>query len=79
MSDLPGMPYRLLWGERSIRSVANLTRRDGEEFFQLASQVALHTVPVPYALDSAALALDDLRHGRFDGAAVLIPARQEGR
>ncbi|WP_426195105.1 zinc-dependent alcohol dehydrogenase family protein [Massilia sp. DWR3-1-1] len=73
MSDIPAMPYRLLWGERRLQSVANLTRRDGEDFFRLAAQYHLRTVPQPYRLDAAATALDDVRHGRIDGAAVLLP------
>jgi propanol-preferring alcohol dehydrogenase len=75
MSDIPPMPYSLLWGERSIRSVANLTRKDGEDFFRFAAEHKLQTVPVTFPLDAAAIALQDLRQGRFDGAAVLIPGR----
>jgi propanol-preferring alcohol dehydrogenase len=78
MSDIPAMPYALLWGERSIRSVANLTRKDGEDFFRLAEQHELHTVPVAYPLDAAAAALADLRQGCFDGAAVLLPPHSAG-
>ena len=73
MSDIPVMPYSLLWGERRLLSVANLTRRDGEEFFGLAEQYDLHTMPRTYPLAQAAAALDDVRHGRTDGAAVLLP------
>lgn len=73
MSDIPSMPYALLWGERSVRSVANLTRKDGEDFFRLAEQHELRTVPVPFPLAAASEALRDLRQGRFDGAAVLVP------
>lgn len=73
MSDIPPMPYSLLWGERSVRSVANLTRKDGEEFFRLAAAHMLRTVPVLFPLDAAVEALGDLRHGLFDGAAVLLP------
>ena len=73
MSDIPAMPYSLLWGERRLLSVANLTRRDGEEFLGLAEQYELHTMPRTYPLAQAAAALDDVRHGRIDGAAVLLP------
>jgi len=72
MSDLPGFPYRLLWGERVVRSVANLTRRDGEEFLALAAQVPLHVEAQVYPLQQANEALADLRAGRVTGAAVLV-------
>jgi alcohol dehydrogenase, propanol-preferring len=72
MSDIPAFPYRLLWEERSIRSVANLTRRDGDELLALAPAAGLRPTAHPYALDDANRALDDLRHGRFEGAAVLV-------
>lgn len=72
MSDIPSFPYAILWGERVIRSVANLTRRDGEEFLQLAARIPIHTETREYQLAEANLALDDLRHGRIQGAAVLI-------
>ena len=71
MSDIPAFPYALLWGERSVRSVANLTRRDGEAFLALAARAGLRTRVRRYALEQANEALDDLRHGAFDGAAVL--------
>jgi propanol-preferring alcohol dehydrogenase len=71
MSDIPSFPYADLWGERSIRSVANLTRRDGEEFLALAPQVPVRTTVVPYALERAGAALEDLRSGRLQGAAVI--------
>jgi alcohol dehydrogenase, propanol-preferring len=71
MSDIPSFAYADLWGERSIRSVANLTRRDGEEFLALAPQVPVRTTAVPYALEQAGEALEDLRSGRLQGAAVL--------
>jgi propanol-preferring alcohol dehydrogenase len=71
MTDIPTFPYHLLWEERSIRSVANLTRQDGEEFLRLAPQVPVRTEVTPYPLESANQALDDLRSGRLDGAAVL--------
>jgi propanol-preferring alcohol dehydrogenase len=73
MSDIPGFPYANLWEERTIRSVANLTRRDAEEFLALAPGVPVHTRPVVYALEKANDALDDLRSGRIEGAAVLVP------
>jgi propanol-preferring alcohol dehydrogenase len=73
MSDIPSFPYAELWEERVIRSVANLTRRDAEEFLALAPSVAIKMKTTTYPLARANEALDDLRHGRFDGAAVLIP------
>jgi propanol-preferring alcohol dehydrogenase len=73
MSDIPGFPYANLGEERTIRSVANLTRRDAEEFLALAPGVPVHTRPVVYALEKANDALDDLRSGRIEGAAVLVP------
>ena len=73
MSDIPAFPYRLLWGERQIRSVANLTRRDGLEFFKVAERVPIRTRTTVYALDRANDALTDLRGGRIEGAAVLVP------
>ncbi len=72
MSDIPSFPYSILWGERQIRSVANLTRRDGEEFLALAPKVPIRTEVHPYPLEKANKALDDLRHGRFNGAAVIV-------
>lgn len=75
MSNIPSLPYALLWGERSIRSVANLRRVDGEQFFRLAAEHELRTTPVTFALEAAADALADLRGGRFDGAAVLLPSQ----
>jgi propanol-preferring alcohol dehydrogenase len=74
MSDIPSLPYELLWGERVLRSVANLTRRDGEEFMALAPRVPVRTEAVPYPLERANDALDDLRAGRIRGAAVLVVA-----
>jgi len=71
MSDIPAFPYRILWGERTVRSVANLTRRDAREFLQLAPKIPIHTRVNGYALSEANRALDDLRAGRFHGAAVL--------
>jgi propanol-preferring alcohol dehydrogenase len=71
MSDIPTFPYRWLWGERSICSVANLTRADGEEFLALAAQVPVHTTVEVFPLVEANAALDALRAGRVNGAAVL--------
>jgi propanol-preferring alcohol dehydrogenase len=71
MSPIPAFPYEILWGERVVRSVANLTRRDGEEFFALAPRVPVRSETTLYPLEEAGRALDDLRHGRFEGAAVL--------
>ena len=73
MSDIPRFPYRLLWEERVIRSVANLTRQDGEEFLALASKIPIKTTTKPYPLAQANEALADLREGRLTGAAVLVP------
>lgn len=73
MSDIPAFPYHLLWGERSVRSVANLTRRDGEEFLALAEKAGVQTTIKTYPLESANVALADLRAGVLDGAAVLVP------
>jgi propanol-preferring alcohol dehydrogenase len=72
MSDIPSFPYSLLWEERVVRSVANLTRRDGEEFLALAPRVPVKTEVTAYPLDKAGQALDDLRAGRFTGAAVVV-------
>jgi propanol-preferring alcohol dehydrogenase len=76
MSDLPAMPYALLWGERSLVSVAHLTRADGLDFMKLAGEMPLHVKTVSYALPHAQQALDDLRAGAFSGAAVLKPERR---
>ena len=73
MSDIPSFPYDLLWGERSLRSVANLTRRDGEEFLALAPRVPVRTEVTAYPLEAAGAALEDLRSGRLRGAAVVVP------
>jgi propanol-preferring alcohol dehydrogenase len=73
MSDIPSFPYEILWEERSLGSVANLTRRDGEEFLALAPRVPVRTEVTTYSLERANDALADLRAGRFRGAAVLIP------
>jgi propanol-preferring alcohol dehydrogenase len=72
MSDIPSFPYRLLWEERSIKSVANLTRHDGHELLALAAEARLRPQAHAYALSDANVALDDLRAGRFEGAAVLV-------
>ena len=71
MSPIPGFSYDILWGERTVRSVANLTRRDGEEFLELAPKVPVKTRTLPYRLEQANQALEDLRAGRLQGAAVL--------
>ena len=71
MTDIPSFPYHLLWEERTLRSVANLTRQDGEEFLALAPKVPVKTAVTPYRLEDANQALDDLRSGKLDGAAVL--------
>jgi alcohol dehydrogenase, propanol-preferring len=71
MSDIPAFPYELLWGERMVRSVANLTRQDGVEFFALAPRVPVRTQVVEFPLECANDALNDLRAGRIHGAAVL--------
>jgi propanol-preferring alcohol dehydrogenase len=73
MSDIPSFPYRLLWEERQLVSVANLTRQDGVDFLHLAPQIGIVTKTTSYRLDQANQALADLRAGRFDGAAVLVP------
>jgi alcohol dehydrogenase, propanol-preferring len=73
MSAIPTFPYDILWGERVVRSVANLTRRDGEEFLALAPKVPIQTRPQAYALEQANQALNDLRAGKLQGAAVLMP------
>ncbi len=71
MSDIPRFPYELLWGERTVRSVANLTRQDGLDFMQIAPRVPVRTETRRYALEEANQALGDLREGRLEGAAVL--------
>jgi propanol-preferring alcohol dehydrogenase len=75
MSDIPSFAYSLLWGERVVRSVANLTRADGEAFLTLAAQHPIRLHATPFALDAANEALDALRAGAFDGAAVLLPTQ----
>lgn len=71
MSDIPSFPYEILWGERMVVSVANLTRQDGVEFFDVAPKVPVETTVSTYPLEEANQALDDLRQGRIEGAAVL--------
>jgi alcohol dehydrogenase, propanol-preferring len=78
MSDIPSFPYSLLWGERRIVSVANLTRADGEAFLRVAAELPLSVHTVSYALADAQRALDDLRAGRVSGAAVLRVAQSDG-
>jgi len=73
MSDIPSFPYRLLWEERIVRSVANLTRADADEFLKVAADVPIRTHVRTYPLAEANHALDDLRAGRLSGAAVLVP------
>ena len=73
MSDIPSFPYALLWEERVVRSVANLTRQDATEFLALAARMRIKTHVVEYPLAEANKALDDVRGGRVQGAAVLIP------
>jgi len=71
MSDIPSFPYEILWGERQVRSVANLTRQDGIEFIEIAQKAAIRTSVVPFALTAANDALRALRDGTLTGAAVL--------
>ena len=73
MSEIPAFPYENLWGERTLRSVANLTRRDGEELLELAPRVPIETAVTTYPLERANEALEDLREGRFEGSAVIVP------
>ena len=73
MSDIPQFPYALLWEERQVLSVANLTRQDGLDYLKLVPQVGIHMKTTSYPLEKANEALEDLRNGRFDGAAVLVP------
>jgi alcohol dehydrogenase, propanol-preferring len=77
MSDIPGFPYRLLWEEREVVSVANLTRADAHEFLAIAPRAGVKTQTVPYPLARVNEALADLREGRLQGAAVLVPANSE--
>ncbi|MBS1215963.1 MAG: alcohol dehydrogenase, partial [Proteobacteria bacterium] len=73
MSDIPAFPYEILWGERTVLSVANLTRRDGEEFLALAPKVPVRTEVETFPLEQANEALARVREGRINGAAVLVP------
>lgn len=73
MSDIPQFPYSILWGERQILSVANLTRVDAVEFLDLAPRAGVKTTTTVYPLERANEAVNDLRAGRFQGAAVLVP------
>jgi propanol-preferring alcohol dehydrogenase len=79
MSEIPGFPYDLLWGERSVRSVANLTRADGEEFLALAPQVPVHTKVEAFGLQAANEALARLGSGAVNGAIALAIAPTNGR
>ncbi|HRW82086.1 MAG TPA: zinc-dependent alcohol dehydrogenase family protein [Methanothrix sp.] len=72
MSDIPSFPYRILWEERVLRSVANLTRQDGEEFLEIAPRVPVRTEVIAFALEEANVALERLRSGEIEGAAVLV-------
>jgi len=72
MADIPAFPYRLLWGERTVRSVANLTRQDAREFLALAPTIPVKTHIEPYRLTDANRALKNLRDGHVQGAAVLV-------
>jgi propanol-preferring alcohol dehydrogenase len=73
MTDIPSFPYAVLWEERQLVSVANLTRQDGLDFLRLAPEIGIVTHTTPYRLNQANQALADLRAGRFEGAAVLVP------
>jgi propanol-preferring alcohol dehydrogenase len=79
MSEIPAFPYEILWGERVVRSVANLTRQDARDFLALAARTRIHTNVRTYALSEAPEALEDLRAGRFDGAAVIDLAAERAR
>ena len=79
MSDIPQFPYQLLWHERTVRSVANLTRADGDAFMALASRYPVQTLTVSYPLADAERAISDLRDGKLQGAAVLIPGAPSAR
>ena len=72
MSDVPTFPYSILWGERSIRSIANLTRCDGEEFFSIVPKAGIRTEVETFKLEQANEALERLRNGKVRGAAVLV-------
>src|SRR5205809_675877 len=79
MTDIPALPYQLLWGERVVRSVANLTRRDGEEFLALAPQIPVRAAVTPFPLEEANEALRRLREGELRGAAVLTVGQSDSR
>lgn len=72
MSDVPGFPYAILWGERTVRSIANLTRRDGEQFLEIVPRAGIRTEVETFRLEQANQALDRLREGSIRGAAVLV-------
>jgi propanol-preferring alcohol dehydrogenase len=72
MSDIPSFPYDILWRERTVSSVANLTRRDGEEFMKIASSFSIKTSVQTFSLSQVNEAMDDLRTGKVQGAAVLV-------
>lgn len=72
MSDIPSFPYEILWGERTVCSIANLTRKDGDEFLSLAPKIPVKTKVQTYPLTEVNRALDDLRHGRYRGAGVIV-------
>ena len=78
MSDIPSFPYALLWMERQVRSVANLTRRDGDEFLAIAARIPIVTETTTFPLAEANAALRALREGSFTGAAVLVPEDGQG-
>jgi propanol-preferring alcohol dehydrogenase len=73
MTAIPSMPYSTIYGEKTLRSVTNATRRDGTEFLALAAQIGIRSTVVSYALADANVALLDLKQGRLEGAAVLVP------
>jgi propanol-preferring alcohol dehydrogenase len=75
MSDIPAFPYDILWQEKRLVSVANLTRQDGEEFLKLAPQVPIHVTTESFPLSEVNTALTRLREGKLTGAAVLIPKK----
>jgi propanol-preferring alcohol dehydrogenase len=79
MSDIPSFPYALLWGEREVRSVANLTRADGTEFFTLLRDVPVSVRTETFPLAAANEAMERLRRGALTGAAVLVPDAGAGR
>jgi propanol-preferring alcohol dehydrogenase len=77
MSDVPSFPYRLLWEERAVRSVANLTREDGELFMEIAARGPIQTAVTPFPLERANEALNALREGKIEGAAVLAVSKRK--